>query len=144
MSLIPFDQYSKMIENLPIFCVDIIIKNDRQEYLLIKRDNEPKKGEWWVIGGRVLKGETARDAVIRKVKEETNLQVTELVPIGFFELVHARNPFGLSFSYHAMSIVFMAVVGDYQNIKLDDQSTEFKFAKELPKEFKIQKFSGVV
>ena len=61
MSLIALDKYTKIIEDLPIYCVDIIIKNDQEEYLLIKRNNEPKKGEWWVIGGRVLKGETTKD-----------------------------------------------------------------------------------
>ena len=72
MSLIPLNKYSKILEDLPIYCVDIIIKNDKEEYLLIKRNNEPKKGEWWVVGGRVLKGETAKEAAIRKVKQETN------------------------------------------------------------------------
>jgi colanic acid biosynthesis protein WcaH len=144
VSLIPVDKYTKILEDLPIYCVDIIIKNEQEEYLLIKRNNEPKKGEWWVIGGRVLKGELAKDAVFRKVKQEVNLQVNDIVPIGFFELVHAKNPFNASSSYHATSIVFMGVVDDFHKIKLDNQSAEFKFAKELPKEFTIQTFNGVI
>ncbi len=144
MSLIPLDKYTKIIEDLPIYCVDIIIKNDQEEYLLIKRNNEPKKGEWWVIGGRVLKGETTKDAAIRKVKQETGLQVRKMEPVGYFELVNGENPFGLPFKYHAVSVVYIAIIDDYQKIVLDDQSTGFKFAKELPKEFNIQTFKGVV
>jgi len=144
MSLIPVDRYKKILEDLPIYCVDIIIKNDQEEYLLIKRKNEPKKGEWWVIGGRVLKGETAKEAVIRKVQQEVNLKVRDIKPIGFYELVHAKNPFGSASGYHAISIIFMAVTDNFQKIKLDVQSAEFKFAKELPNEFNIQTFNGVI
>jgi|APSaa5957512535_1039671.scaffolds.fasta_scaffold106831_2 colanic acid biosynthesis protein WcaH len=144
MSLIPLNKYSKILEDLPIYCVDIIIKNDKEEYLLIKRNNEPKKGEWWVVGGRVLKGETAKEAAIRKVKQETDLQVRKIEPVGYFELVNGENPFGLPFKYHTISVVFMAIADDYQKINLDDQSTDFKFSKELPKDFNIQAFNGVV
>ena len=144
MSLIPLDKYTKILEDLPIYCVDIIIKNDQEEYLLIKRNNEPKKGEWWVVGGRALKGETAKEAAIRKVKQETDLQVRTIEPVGYFELVNGENPFGLPFNYHTISVVFIAVADDYQKITLDDQSTDFKFAKELPKDFNIQTFNGVI
>lgn len=144
MSLIPLDKYADILKDLPIFCVDIIIKNNQEEYLLIKRNNEPKKGEWWVIGGRVLKGETAKKAAIRKVKQETGLQVRKIELIGFFELVNGENPFGLPFNYHAVSVVYIAVTDEYQQVNLDDQSSEFKFAKELPKEFNVQTFKGVV
>ena len=144
MSLIPLNKYSKILEDLPIYCVDIIIKNDKEEYLLIKRNNEPKKGEWWVVGGRVLKGETAKEAAIRKVKQETDLQVRKIEPVGYFELVNGENPFGLPFKYHTISVVFMAIADDYQKINLDAQSTDFKFSKELPKDFNIQAFNGVV
>jgi len=49
--------YKKILEYLPILCVDVIIKDLNGSILLIKRNNEPLKGEWWVIGGRVLHGE---------------------------------------------------------------------------------------
>jgi hypothetical protein len=65
-------------------------------------------------------------------------------PVGYFELVNGENPFGLPFKYHAVSVVYIAIIDDYQQIVLDDQSTGFKFSKELPKEFNIQTFKGVV
>lgn len=140
MRQIPFNKYTEIIEVLPIFCVDVVAQNARGEYLLIKRANEPKKDEWWVIGGRVLKGETLEDAAIRKVKEETSLQVRDIRPIGYFELLNGANPFGLSFEYHAVSIVFKAVIDGCQAVKLDNQSIGFKFTKELPADFYIKPF----
>jgi len=58
MNFIKTETYNQIIEVLPILCVDVIIQNKDGEYLLIKRANEPKVGCWWVIGGRVHKGET--------------------------------------------------------------------------------------
>ncbi len=140
MSVIPFNKYAKLLEDLPILCVDIIVQNSHGEYLLIKRANEPKKNRWWVIGGRVLKGETLRIAAMRKVKQEIGLRVKNLRPVGYFELVNGVNPFGLKFRYHTISIVFRAIIDDHQKITLDNQSLGFKFTKQLPSDFKVRLF----
>jgi len=140
MNQIPLEQYKEILKVMPIFCVDVIIQNDRGKYLLVKRSNEPLKGKWWIIGGRVLKGETMEEAVIRKVRQETNVLVKDMEPIGYFELVEGSNPFGLPFKYHSMSVVFKVVIGNNQPIKLDEQSAEYKFANELPVNLAIKPF----
>lgn len=140
MSLIPQDKYAEILEVMPIYCVDMVLKNQHQEYLLIQRDNEPKKGEWWVIGGRVLKGETAKEAASRKVKQETGLEITDFKPIGFFELVNGKSAFDLPFECHTMSIVFAGDIIDNQPIILDEQSLGYKFSKELPADFNYKQF----
>lgn len=136
--MIPKNKYKNILDVLPILCVDIIARNSRGEYLLIKRVNEPKKGRWWVIGGRVLKGETLEKSVERKVREEVGLQVKSVRPVGYFELVNGMNPFGTHFNYHSVSIVFTAVIDGRQPVNLDNQSAEFKFAKKLPVDFHIK------
>ena len=138
--MIPAEQYKHIIEVLPILCVDVVIKNTRGEYLLIKRANEPRKGEWWVIGGRLLKGETLEEAVVRKVWEETSLNVETGHPIGYYEAVSQENPFGLAPRFHTVSVVFSTVVDDGQRIKLDDQSIDWKYAEDLPADFHIKSF----
>jgi len=143
MNFIPLDEYSNIIKAMPVLCVDIVAKNSRDAYLLIKRVNEPKKNKWWVIGGRVLKGETLKDAARRKVKEETGLRVNGLQPIGYFELLNDVSPFGLPFKYHTISVVFKAAINDGQVIELDNQSLEFKFVKKLPADFKIRPFGSL-
>lgn len=140
MNSIPLNKYTKIIEILPILCVDVVAQNACGECLLIKRVNEPKKNRWWVIGGRVLKGETLEQAAIRKVKEETGLLVKNVRPIGYFELKDGTNPFGLLFEYHTVSIVFKTTINSCQPIKIDRQSVEFKFTKKLPNDFYIRSF----
>lgn len=141
--MIPAEQYKQIIEVLPILCVDVIITNTRGEYLLIKRANEPRKGQWWVIGGRLLKGETLEEAVVRKVWEETSLIVEAVHPIGYYEAVSQENPFGLAPRLHAVSVVFSTVVDDRQQIRLDDQSLGWKYSKELPADFRIKSFGDL-
>ena len=138
--IIPAQQYQQIIEVLPILCVDVVIQNSQGEYFLVKRDNEPRKGEWWVIGGRLHKGETLEQAVVRKVREETGLNVEAMQPIGYYEAVSQENPFGLASRLHAVSVVFATVVDGDQPIKLDDQSTDWKYSKELPADFHIKSF----
>lgn len=140
MSLIAKEQYIKIQENLPILCVDIAVQNNKGEYLLIKRANQPKKGHWWVIGGRLLKGESLERAAARKVKEETGQRVKNIQPIGYYELINGMNPFGLNFKYHTVSVVFNAVIDGLDPVKLDNQSSKFKFSRKLPDDFKVRNF----
>ena len=91
--MIPESKYASIIEVLPILCVDIMIQNADGEYLLIQRAREPLQGEWWVIGGRVLKGETLVEAAIRKVKDETNLNIKNVKLAGYYEDTNETNRF---------------------------------------------------
>ncbi len=45
-------------------------------YLLIKRNGDPYNGFWALVGGKWEFGESLPEAIIREVKEETNLDAT--------------------------------------------------------------------
>ena len=45
-------------------------------YLLIKRNGDPYNGFWALIGGKWEFGETLHEAILREVKEETNLDAS--------------------------------------------------------------------
>jgi 8-oxo-dGTP diphosphatase len=58
----------------PIVGVGAIITQEGK-ILLAKRGSEPGRGKWSVPGGLVELGEKLEKAVVREVKEETNLDV---------------------------------------------------------------------
>ena len=75
---IPSDEYARILENMPVCCVDVIIANDKKA-LLVYRKDEPAKNKWWVVGGRILKNEKLEDAVIRKVLEEQRYDADDVL-----------------------------------------------------------------
>ena len=54
------------------------------EFLALRRNQEPMKGEWNLPGGFVEIGESGPEAVVREVREETGLEVEAIDFIGAF------------------------------------------------------------
>ena len=78
-----------------------------QEVLLVRRGNPPKRGEWSIPGGRIEPGETARQAALRELHEETGV-AAELV--GLVDVVDAifHNRAGDLVTRHYVLIDFVA------------------------------------
>jgi len=70
----------------PILSVGAVIVKDGKA-LIVKRANDPYKGQWSIPGGRVELGETLTDAVRREMREETGLEVRVGSVIEVFERV---------------------------------------------------------
>lgn len=136
------EEYQRILERVPVLCVDAIIVNEQGRFLLVKRRNAPRQGEWWVPGGRVLKGETLEAAFRRKMREELGLEVKILMPVGYFEVKHEDDPRGGPDGVHQVSVVFAAVTASRQ-VTLDDQSSEWGFFDSLPEPFsRFQSFGA--
>ena len=69
--------YSRIRALIPIATVDLLIVYSGR-LLLMLRNNEPAKDEWFIPGGRILQGETIERAVHRVLKEETGLTPTKI------------------------------------------------------------------
>jgi mutator protein MutT len=70
----------------PIVGVGAVIVNDGKA-IIIKRANDPYKGQWSIPGGRVELGESLADAVRREMREETGLDVEVGPLIEVFERI---------------------------------------------------------
>ena len=57
----------------PQVCVGAVAVDD-ERLLLVRRGRPPAAGSWSVPGGRIERGETAGEAVVREVREETGLE----------------------------------------------------------------------
>ena len=68
-NFVPESVYKTFLENMPIFCIDFLINCDK-EFLLLKRNEEPLKGVFWMPGGRLHKNETIENFLIRVQSRE--------------------------------------------------------------------------
>ena len=132
--------YGDIQRVLPILCVDVLVRYEGK-YLLIRRTEEPVKDVFWVIGGRVNKGEDLRSAALRKIREETGLAPFEMEMIGVYEDTYEESSLGrIEGGYHTVAVVFEAFVGSLDNLKLDDTSAEWGLFCNPPKRFKVKGF----
>lgn len=130
--MIPAERYKMILDVMPIVCIDSVIVNANREYLLVKRNNHPLKGEYWLPGGRLLKNETLREAVIRKMNQELGIAVEIDRLLGFFETVFKKTSIDVTGGFHAVSFVFL-LKPLQEKIVLDNQSSSWKWFKELPR-----------
>lgn len=66
-------------------CAGAVITDAGGRLLLIRRGHQPGAGLWSLPGGRVEPGETAEQAMIREVREETGLAVRAVRLLGEVE-----------------------------------------------------------
>jgi len=71
---------------------------DLDKYVFIRRGKEPFKGMLALAGGVVEMDETAREAVVREVKEETNLDFYSNIDAGYRDSVN-RDPRGRTITF---------------------------------------------
>jgi 8-oxo-dGTP diphosphatase len=86
----------------PALTVDCVIYDPQGRVLLIRRKNEPHRGAFALPGGFVEVGETVEAACRREAREETGLEVGDLVLVGVYS-TPGRDPRG-----HTVSVAFIA------------------------------------
>lgn len=91
----------------PIAGVGAVIVRDGApgSVLLIRRGQEPLKGEWSLPGGAVELGETLEEAIRREVLEETGLVVEPVEVVEVFDRI-SRDPEG-RVRYHYVLVDFL-------------------------------------
>ncbi|MGD1852148.1 MAG: NUDIX domain-containing protein [Cyanophyceae cyanobacterium] len=82
------ERYGQALDVLVIACVDVVLVwGDR---ILLGKRNQPPRPHWWVIGGRMLHGESPLEAVQRKLQEEAGLAGIEENRLDFIGVFSTR------------------------------------------------------
>ncbi len=128
--IIPEELYKNILDLMPICTVDVVFFNQKKDKtLLFLRKNNPLKGVYFSMGGRLNKEETLMACAVRQTQKELGLDIDEkkLILGGVQQENHSDSAFGLV-SYHAVD-VFYGYVLEKEDVavKLDDQHSESKW-----------------
>jgi len=99
------------------YTIDAVITTEDGGVILIKRKYPPFRDYYALPGGFIQKGETQKEALIREVKEETNLNVKIIAKVGYYD-EKGRDPRG-----RVETTAFKCVImGDPSEMRSGDDS----------------------
>ena len=108
----------------PILGVGAVIWNEKGEIVLIRRGNEPRRGEWSIPGGRVEWGETILEAISREVREETGLEVEIAGLIEVVDSLSRADDGGVTRHYVLVDFAARTVAGE---LRAGDDASEARW-----------------
>jgi colanic acid biosynthesis protein WcaH len=126
---VPRDMYKDYLRFFPVPTVDVLFFNPKmKKTLLFKRNNNPLKGGYFSVGGRIVKGESMIAAAVRKTKEETGLSLErkKLFFGGVQDEIHSTSIFPL-IGYHSVDIYFGYILSEEKKISFDSQHSSAKW-----------------
>ncbi len=112
---IPDELYNQIIKYLPIVSVEAVVVIENS-LLLLKRNNEPAKDEWWFPGGRMYKGESFKETLVREVREETGLEINAFKFINVYSRVFPER--------HDITIAYLCTCTG--KIELDSEHSQYR------------------
>lgn len=129
MYKIPPEDFEKIYSKVPRLCVDLVIISD-EGILLTKRAINPFKGYWHLPGGGLEFNEKIEDAVKRLAKKELDLEIPKYEIIDILEYLNEEH---LKIKRHSVAVIILIKIL-HNKIKLNEEATDFKFFKTVPKD----------
>ena len=128
----------------PCSATAAFIVNDNDEMLVVRRAKEPAKGTLDLPGGFVDMGETVEEGMIREIKEETGLDITNIQYLFSSPNVYVYSGMGV----HTLDMDYLARVhGSVPAIKAADDAAEalwIPIAQVNPAEFGLTSIRNAV
>jgi mutator protein MutT len=103
--------------------VAVFILNNNNELLVCRRAHDPAKGTLDLPGGFVDLHETAEEAVMREIEEETGLIISELT----YKFSLPNQYLYSDFEVHTLDLFYQATANDTTALEANDDVEDCKF-----------------
>ncbi|VVB81739.1 ADP-ribose pyrophosphatase [uncultured archaeon] len=103
----------------PRITAAVLVEKDGK-FLLAERNKQNYNGYWVIPGGGVQFGETLKDAAVRELKEETNIDADIIKQICYKEIINVPG------NYHSIVFYYLAKPKN-NNIKAKGDVSQAKF-----------------
>ncbi len=130
-SFLPDSIYAAALDSLVICCADAVVLHQGL-WLIARRAWEPHP-DWWVIGGRMRKGELIEQALRRNLRRELSLDIPEdrlLTIIGYYSQIwdtRAWEPVTNGCHVFSITTVVHLTAEEKARIRLDEEYTNFQW-----------------
>lgn len=120
------EQFARFLHQMPQVSVELLVEQNG-EFLLARRKNEPAKGEWFVPGSRLYKGETFNQAINRIADEELSIRVHVVGQLGTYNHFWESGAFPTVEETHTVNVVHHVRPKEGESIQLDEQHEGYLF-----------------
>lgn len=103
--------------------VGCIIENDGKIVLLMKGWGKSGIRRWSIPGGKLKQGENPEEALIREIREETGIELSNFEKVKVFNVRLLLPDNRRDFVYH----LFKANIGKDIKVKLSDEHEDYKW-----------------
>ncbi|MAF16641.1 MAG: GDP-mannose mannosyl hydrolase [Marinomonas sp.] len=142
------EDFKFVVQTVPLFSIDLVVLNEKNQILVGKRKNAPAKGYWFVPGGRVYKGEALEDAFSRITSTELGVKLDYLstVQLGLYDHLYRDSVFGDDISTHYINAPYLARLPKDVVLNLPmDQHQEYRWVSihEMDQDESVHQFSKI-
>jgi phosphoglycolate phosphatase-like HAD superfamily hydrolase/ADP-ribose pyrophosphatase YjhB (NUDIX family) len=106
----------------PVSTVGALIRNAADEVLMVR--TQKWSGLWGIPGGKIKFGEPSVDALKREIKEETNLDITDISFALVQDCIHSKQFYR---DAHFVLLNYTCRVHGRCKVKLNDEAQEFRW-----------------
>ena len=127
--------YAEALDALVVCCADAALLYEGQ-WLIAKRAWEPHP-DWWVIGGRMRKGERIEQALRRNLRREVHLDLREerlLSILGYYNLIwdtRAQEPTTNGCHVFSITTVVYLTAEEQAQIRLNEEYADFRWVNPI-------------
>lgn len=127
--MLSLDNFIHVVENAPLFSIDLVVLNEYQEILVGLRKNPPAQGFWFVPGGRLFKNESLDLGFVRITQSELNCKIerTSCQLLGLFEHFYDDSIFGPTVSTHYINAAYLVRLSKLKTELPDSQHEVYRW-----------------